>query len=166
MPIPLKQRFFEKVNKNGPVHPILGTRCWIWIGGKKNKLGYGTIYVRKGETDEAHRVAYRNMVEPIPDGMCVCHKCDNPSCVNPDHLFLGTHQDNMKDMYRKGRNVPSIGEKNWRAKLTEENIREIWKRYKKHSRYGSGTASTLAREFKISLPSIYSVISRGWKHVK
>lgn len=75
--------------------------CWNWQAGK-SKLGYGRIGVR-GRVAFAHRAAYEVLVGPIPNGMLCCHKCDNPSCCNPNHLFIGTHKDNSQDMVRKGR---------------------------------------------------------------
>jgi hypothetical protein len=92
----LKQRFWDKVgvaNAQG---------CWPWIGAKMY-YGYGKIR-NHYKTVGAHRVSYELNVGKIPDGYCVLHKCDNPECVNPDHLFLGTQADNLKDMFKKGRN--------------------------------------------------------------
>ena len=76
------------------------TGCWNWVS--INKAGYGMIDI-DGKTYRAHRYSWEASNGKIPDGLCVCHKCDNPRCVNPDHLFLATHQENMKDMYDKGR---------------------------------------------------------------
>lgn len=89
---PLDQRFWAMVEKT--------ETCWLWLGGAID--GYGTI-TEEGRTVRAHRVSYKLHVGPIPTGLFVLHHCDVPSCVNPDHLFLGTHSDNMKDRQMKGR---------------------------------------------------------------
>jgi hypothetical protein len=78
--------------------------CWIWNGGRE-KAGYGWIFVR-GKKMAAHRLGYELFVGIIPSGLFVCHHCDNPPCVRPDHLFLGTRQDNFRDMRQKGRAKP------------------------------------------------------------
>lgn len=75
--------------------------CWIW-GLRVDKQGYGRINFNS-KTEQAHRISYKAFRGDIPNGMCVLHKCDNPTCVNPDHLFLGTKKDNVQDMILKGR---------------------------------------------------------------
>lgn len=93
-----KVRFWRYVDKNGP------NGCWIWRGGFHSN-GYGQFHesrpVRKGW--QAHRYAYATSVEEIPDGKLCCHRCDNRKCVNPGHIFLGTHKDNAQDAVSKGR---------------------------------------------------------------
>lgn len=81
-----------------------GNRCWIW-GGVKDQNGYGRIAYRT-QALKAHRVAFEMRYGPISDGMVICHSCDNPSCVNPNHLFVGSQAENMQDASRKGRLNP------------------------------------------------------------
>lgn len=100
--------------------------CIEWEGAI-NSTGYGSVRVG-GKTVGAHRLAYERAYGPIPDdvpgyhGMCVMHTCDNRRCVNPEHLKLGTHQDNMTDMYSKGRRPAPAGERNPSVKLTQEQV--------------------------------------------
>ena len=100
----LEERFWEKVDKNGPVpshRPELGP-CWIWTA-SLNKAGYGSFGVPGNTGARAHRVAFELSDGPIPDGMEVCHSCDQKPCVRRSHLFLGSHIANMLDMAAKGR---------------------------------------------------------------
>lgn len=92
---PLAERFWEKVEKRGP------TDCWPWLGGHDAE-GYGFLY-EAGRMQRAHRVAWTLTHGPIPGRQVCCHSCDNPTCCNPSHLFLGTNKDNTGDMWRKGR---------------------------------------------------------------
>jgi len=105
--------------------------CWIWTG--TGNRGRGMIYdERIGKARLAHRVAWERANRPIPTGMLVCHHCDNPGCVRPDHLFLGTQRDNMRDATAKGRHVSRLrpdvipkGTDHWKARLTPELVRWI-----------------------------------------
>lgn len=110
-PKPIGDRFWDKVNKDGPVPqhvPHLG-KCWVWTGAKAHK-GYGAISGEgfRSKRDLAHRVSWRLHHGDVPQGLWVLHKCDNPPCVRPDHLFLGTSQDNHADMMRKGRHAHGV----------------------------------------------------------
>ena len=132
------------------------TGCLYWTGAK-GKTGYGIIW-NNGKLLRAHRVAYMLSYGPIPNGMCVCHKCDERSCVNPDHLFLGTQADNMRDASAKGRMAWSLpralptGEDHHMAKLTSSDVA--------HIRASRETGVSLAKRYGISGNGI-SRIRRG-----
>jgi len=150
---PLSLRFWSKV--------AIGAEqeCWEWQG-LRGRGGYGQFKLtRPRETIRAHRLAWEIVHGPIPNGTCVCHKCDNPSCVNPNHLFLGTHQDNMVDAARKGRKK---GTWNGRAILTDTNVIDIRARYEG----GNITHKELAAEYCVHPSTISAVINRrNWSHV-
>lgn len=112
----IEERFWEKVNKTD--NP---DECWLWRG-CKDTLGYG-----KCGWGLAHRFAYTLTYGNIPEGCLVLHKCDNPSCVNPDHLYLGNDADNARDKVQRGRQPSHIGTKNPNVKLKEGDVREIRK---------------------------------------
>jgi hypothetical protein len=116
----VEERFWSKVNKNGPIMPNMKTRCWVWTAGLWGG-GYGCFYPRPElGTIPAHRFVWELHKGPIPEGLYACHKCDNPACVRPGHLFLGTQKDNAEDREAKGRgNHAVIGSFNGSAKLTE-----------------------------------------------
>lgn len=126
---PVRVRFNKHVNKNGKRMPHMPSRCWDWTGAL-NKDGYGFFRVAY-KTHGSHRAAWiiANR-RKVPEGLCVCHKCDRPSCVNPEHLFLGTRKDNIQDAIKKGRfrfNFPnskssSHGENHPRVKLTSGEV--------------------------------------------
>lgn len=106
--------------------------CWIWTGGLDGH-GYGRVW-REGRRQGSHRVSFQLTNGRIPDGMYVCHHCDNPICVNPGHLFLGTHSDNMRDCTNKGRNKliesPELwkrGNNHWTRKKTKKSKMELQK---------------------------------------
>lgn len=126
------------------------TGCWNFTGSRH--YGYGSIWAN-GRLHRAHRLSYELHCEPIPDGLLVCHRCDNRACVNPDHLFLGTHSDNLADAMAKGRHVAISGSKHIQAKLTEADVIAI--------RSAKGiTHRNLAAQFGISSSQI-SMIRAG-----
>lgn len=101
--------------------------CWEY-NCRKDKNGYGHVFFggkENGRNTYTHRIVYKVLKGDIPEGMFVCHTCDNPPCCNPEHLFLGTHIDNMKDMVKKGRQYFTYGEKSGQHKLTTEQVKNI-----------------------------------------
>jgi hypothetical protein len=157
-----EERFWAKVDKNGPTPehvPELGP-CWIWTRGRK-KFGYGTVIFNKRNL-VAHRVSWflRHGRWPEP---CALHKCDNPSCVNPDHLFEGTKGDNNLDRDRKGRTVRvrCLGEAHGQAVLTEAAVREI-----RAAAVAGEHPRSIARRHGVHYYTIKAVLwGRTWKHV-
>lgn len=136
---------------------VMGSECWIWRNANV-KSGYG-IFNYQGKLKSAHRYSYEFYKEKIPEGMDVCHTCDNRRCVNPDHLFLGTRSDNMQDCIKKERF--DVGEKHYAHKVTEKEVLEIREKYERGYQY-----NWLAREYGISQETIYDIVKRRtWKHV-
>ena len=128
--------------------------CRLWPG-YTDRFGYGRLN-RNGKTLLAHRFVWTQTFGPIPSGMCVCHSCDQPSCVNPNHLFLGTQADNMRDMARKGRSTRL--EKNPSAKLTAEQVRAI--------RSDDRPPPEIAAEYRIAPNTVSGIRARrSWKHL-
>lgn len=155
-------RFWARVSKAGPLHPELGTECWIWVGKRKAEEGYG-IFKIKNRLKRTHVYSWE-LHNGSTKGLCVLHRCDNPACVRPDHLFLGTSADNNADMVRKNRQRAPKGEDHGMAKLTEDQVKDIRRRYTPYHPTDGGIA--LAREFKVSGPTISGIISGDyWGHI-
>ena len=131
--------------------------CWEY-GGVTTKWGYGAI-CSDGKTFSAHRFMFENKFSAIPEGLWVLHKCDNPGCVNPEHLFLGTTQQNTKD--RNAKNRQARGVSHGRAKMSEEDVLSM------RSQHKNGVpVKELAVKYSISLGNAYAIISRAkWKHI-
>lgn len=146
-------RFWHYVNKSGPVHPVLGTRCWVYRTARPDD--YGRVLTGSGRV-KAHRFSWTLLRGPVPPGLWVLHRCDNRPCVNPDHLFIGTGADNVADMINKGRHNARHGEGHPMAKLTRGEVDQIRKTYRRGSRtYGS---PALARRFGVSQPMILHIV--------
>jgi hypothetical protein len=133
--------------------------CWLWTG-NRTTIGYGVLYWRPKGNLYAHRVAYFLAYGVDPGAFHVCHRCDQPSCVNPAHLFLGTDADNVHDAIAKGRMLQ--GEKNGEAKLTGGDIPQI----RTLHATGKWTHCKLAAKFGVSQTAIRHIL-RGntWKHI-
>ena len=153
----------ERLKANMVVNVTTG--CWEWQGSKRNGYGRITIGSRKDGTRRvamAHRVSYELFKGEIPDGMEICHKCDNPCCINPNHLFAGTRQDNIDDREQKGRNNPPKGEHNGRAKLTKSQIVEIRQKHQQ-----GATLRGLGREYGVNKTTIADIVSgKHWVDVE
>lgn len=136
--------------------------CWIWQGFLFDR-GYGGFKAENDKQVRAHKWAYQHFVGPVPDGWYVCHRCDTPACVNPDHLFLGTPKMNTADMWKKGRQAPRAhGEANTAAKLTETDVIAI------RALYATGRMSQrrIGDLFGIEQTSVGLIVRRErWKHV-
>jgi hypothetical protein len=131
--------------------------CWPWLGGADNH-GYGLFYVA-GKTLLAARVSYALYAEPIPDGLVIRHKCDNPICVNPKHLETGTKNDNSKDMVYRNRSQK--GEAHAQAKLSEKDVSEIRK-----LRISGMTCESISQLYGVSQSQISHITNRkSWKHI-
>lgn len=154
----LKERLLSHIKIN------IETDCWEWQGSKRN--GYGRMIVgsRKDKTRKsksAHRVSYEIYHGEIPIGMDVCHRCDNPCCVNPNHLFVGTRQDNINDRESKGRNKIQYGSKNGRAILNEDQVIEIREKRNLGMSFGK-----LSKEYGVCKKTIMRAASgQNWSTV-
>jgi hypothetical protein len=153
-------RFWSRVEMRGP------DECWNWDR-PGHDFGYGKL-VRTDASGRreilAHRASWELTNGAITNGLHVLHKCDNPRCVNPSHLFLGTQTDNMADMHAKGRtrNSPRYGEANNKAKLTAAQVAEIRDRYSR----GGVSMRQLAREFGVTFAPIQMLLSgKTWSHL-
>lgn len=167
-----EERFWSKVHILGP------DDCWVWTAARL-KRGYGVIG-RGGRGQKgsrlAHRIAYELSNEPIPDGLLVCHRCDNPPCCNPSHLFIGTGKDNAQDALRKGLcYTPEYfncegrkaaykkiqGEGHGMCRLTEGTVLQIRRLFQQGHRQAD-----LMRQFGVSRVHIFQVIrNKRWKHL-
>ena len=148
----LFQTFAESVEVDEP------DKCWLWQGNfSTTGLKYGRLNVNR-KSYMAHRLSYEFLVEPIKDGLLALHKCDNPKCVNPHHLYAGTHKDNAIDRATRKPNSFAVGERAARAKLTSDQVVEI--------RNDSRSCYKLAKEYKVS-PSLISMIKNRkiWAHL-
>ena len=155
----MKERFLAKIDIKEP------DQCWEWLA-MRHPDGYGQMKVKE-KRKYAHRLSYEIFIGPIPEGMMVCHKCDNPGCVNPHHLFLGTCLDNVRDMISKGRKrqaspdkLSSPGESNPASKLTRVLVDEIRERYAKSNH----SQQSLADAYGVSQSTVSNIIrNTNWK---
>jgi len=129
--------------------------CWPWKGGRDHD--YGALWWQ-GQTCRAHRLAFKAANGSIPEGAHILHRCDTPLCVNPAHLFAGSHLDNMRDMFSKGRRRPPTGERNGRAKLTSETVLAI--------RAATGLQREIGALFGVSQRTVRHIkLGNTWRHL-
>lgn len=153
----LQERFWNKVARRGPAE------CWEWQGYRASS-GHGRVslgFSAKGERlrDGAHRWAWVLTNGPIPDGLCVCHRCDNPPCCNPVHLFLGSHAENQRDRHEKGRDAR--GSRHGIARLNELQVCGIMARYLQGKQQNH-----IAAEYGVSPNTICRIVNRTvWQHI-
>jgi len=166
------KRFWSKVDTSGGMFA-----CWLWTA-YRNRDGYGVIGFGRGILKLAHRASWEIAHGEIPNNLWVLHRCDNPACVNPSHLWLGTVLDNNRDRDQKGRATHLSGDSHWthinpdgvrkgekvpNSKLTSDQVREIRRRYP----LGGISQRKLAKEFGITQSTLRAILTRKWwKHVE
>ena len=149
------ERYWSKVNKDGPVAAHMSTPCWVWLAAR-DRSGYGVFYL-EGSYVQAHRLVFFWENDEVPEGLCVLHRCDVRHCVNPEHLFVGTKTDNMLDKVSKERQTR--GEAVNTAKLTPEQIREI--------RKDPRLPRVIAEDYPVGPRALWSIKKRmTWKHIE
>jgi len=164
---PKKEEYLKRLEKRLFKHSKRNGECLEWKG-RCNPFGYGLIKLRSkdmqgiGFSTGTHRAAYLVWKGDIPENMCVLHKCDNKCCIEPSHLFLGSHQDNMDDMKAKSRQNKRPGEKHHITKFSDKDVIEIRKLWDS----GEFTQSYFCRIYNVSSACICNMINRKtWKHI-
>ena len=183
LPRPAIDRFWSKVDKNGPPHPYdpsLGA-CWVWVGSVYPPPRRYGMFSAGGRNYRAHRWVFEHLHGEVGPKTDVCHSCDNPPCVRPSHLFAGTRSDNMRDCAVKGRNPMQLypsrsylvthgtspekqvrGERQGNAKLTEDDVRRI----RAMHRYGGISSVVMAEMFGVDQAHIRKIwLRKAWAHV-
>lgn len=155
----LEKTFWPKVDKSG--------ECWEWMAYIR-PAGYGQVGIpRTRRTIDAHRASWIIHNGLIPDGLFVCHHCDNKACVRPDHLFLGTNLDNLRDAAKKGiiKRTRARGERSGNCKLTDAQVAEIRRRHRvvHPARRTGSSSSELAAEFGVTPQYVGQIVSRKWR---
>lgn len=153
-PRPVAERFWSKVRRTDT--------CWEWTG-YRTPMGYGHFGWRRDGKNEiflSHRVAWEITYGSFAEELCVCHHCDNPPCVRPDHLFLGTRTTNAKDRVRKGRVL--VGAQHPSARLKEEEVRTIYAKVTS----GLATGAEMARQYNVHDGTVNAIMTgRNWRHL-
>jgi hypothetical protein len=159
--VPLDVRFWSKVDQGGGPDA-----CWPWTAKRRARGGYGQFRL-DGKIEGAHRIAFSLKNGPLPAGAQVLHRCDNPPCCNPAHLFLGTNLDNVEDKVAKGRQAGGyktaiLGERHGMAKLTADDVREI-----RRMVAAGAMQKVVAEHFLIAGSAVSKIVARtSWRHVE
>ena len=154
----LEERFWSKVDKDGPTMPHMDTNCWVWTAAKSPK-GYG-LFWNGDRPARAHRVSLSFGLGRMPMP-CALHACDNAACVRPDHLREGTHSENERESYARGCKKILKGETHPRSKLTATDIQDIRKRFAQGE-----TQAAIARSYAVNSSHISDIIHRKrWAHI-
>lgn len=153
---PVEKRFWDKINRDAP------NGCWLWTACISVHGGYG-LFMYEGRLQVAHRVAWKLLIGPIPGGLKLCHDCpdgDNPACVNPDHLFLGTQKDNIRDCISKGRRAEPykpLGRLNPNNKLSVADVQLI-----RNLASSNVSFREIGRRFGVSHHTVSGIVRREW----
>lgn len=140
------------------IHYEVNSGCWLWSGAME-RHGYGRLFGSDGHIQSAHRASWEIHNGPIADGLCVCHRCDTPACVNPSHLFLGSQRENIQDASRK-RRTP-LGERQGHSKLKNAEVLEI-----RRLAASGEKQKDIGRRFGIAQPTVSEIVARRrWPHI-
>jgi hypothetical protein len=164
--MPMEDRFFLHVNKAGPLIPGMSSACWVWTGSRGSKafpyghFGMGSRTDGTRRVERSHRVSWFLAHGQWPSQF-ILHKCDNPPCVNPEHLFEGDNLANMADMISKGRKRTAQGTSHWKHVLTDADVIVIRRRLA-----AGETPEQLAPHFGVQSPAIRKILTRRtWRHI-
>lgn len=157
VPIDPVIRFWAKVDRSGGPDA-----CWTWTASQRIAFGYGMFCISRFKSVSAHRFSWELHNGPIPKGLSILHRCDNPKCVNPAHLTIGSQKENIQDASQKGRLVRPSGARNGQSKLTDKDVQTI-----RRLRAQKVPIATVAAQFGVSLATISMIVhGKRWAHLQ